>query len=179
MNLAAAYEGEGDIAAARAQFAAAAAAYPLSAEVSWNYGNFLLRQGETDQGYAQIRKAVLSDRSLLPLASSRVWRASRDINVLLDDVLPADADSYSARAGLFFLNSIKPRRLWRSGSGSSDSSQPMPLSKSFPLIDALVQTDDSADAARVWVEALKAAGMAYSAAFEPFIDLERKLPSRL
>ena len=161
MNLAAAYEGEGDIAAARAQFAAAAAAYPLSAEVSWNYGNFLLRQGETDEGYAQIRKAVLSDRSLLPLASSRVWRASRDINVLLDDVLPADADSYSAALDYFSsIDQTAPSlAVWERLIGLS---QPMPLSKSFPLIDALVQTDDSADAARVWVEALKAAGMAYS-----------------
>src|SRR6201986_3487275 len=80
MNLASAYETAGDIPAAREQYAAALAAYPLSAEVQWNYGNFLLRQGEDDAGYAEIRSAVQRDRSRLPLAASRVWRASRDVN---------------------------------------------------------------------------------------------------
>ena len=158
MNLAAAYEGAGDIAAARVQFAEAAVAYPLSAEVAWNYGSFLLRQGETDQGYAQMRKAVLSDRSLLPLASSRVWRASRDVNILLDDVLPADADAYSQ--ALDYFSSIHQTAaslvIWERLIGLG---QPVLLSKSFPLIDTLIQADDSTDAFRVWVEALKAAGM--------------------
>ncbi len=158
MNLAAAFEGAGEIDQARAQFADAAAAYPLSAEVAWNYGNFLLRQGETDEGYAQIRKAVLSDRSLLPLASSRVWRASRDVNVLLDDVLPRDADAYSTALDYFSaIHQTAPSlAVWERLIGLG---QPMPLGKSFPLIDALIQSDDSKDASRVWIEALKAAGM--------------------
>src|ERR1700729_1139637 len=37
MNLASAYESAGDVRAAREQYAAARAEYPLSAEVSWNY----------------------------------------------------------------------------------------------------------------------------------------------
>jgi hypothetical protein len=161
MNLAAAYESAGEIAEARAQFAAAAAAYPRSAEVSWNYGNFLLRQGETDEGYAQIHRAVISDRSLLPLACSRVWRASRDVNVLLDDVLPRDADAYSSALDYFSaIHQTAPSlAVWERLIGLG---QPMPLAKSFPLIEALIQTDDSADASRVWIEALKASGMPYT-----------------
>ena len=37
----------------------------------------------------------------------------------------------------------------------------MELSKSFPLLDALIQQDDSADATRVWSRRLTAAGMPY------------------
>jgi len=35
-------------------FRAAQAAYPISAEVSWKYGNFLLRQDRLPEAYAEI-----------------------------------------------------------------------------------------------------------------------------
>ena len=54
MNLAAAYEADGDIPHAREQFEKAREVYPLSAEVAWNYGNFLLRQDQPSEGYSQI-----------------------------------------------------------------------------------------------------------------------------
>src|SRR5580698_5094406 len=44
LDLGTAYETEGDTAAARNAFVQAKRAYPLSPEVSWRYGNFLLRQ---------------------------------------------------------------------------------------------------------------------------------------
>jgi tetratricopeptide (TPR) repeat protein len=161
MNLAAAYEGSGNVAQAREQYALASAAYPLSAQVAWNYGNFLLRQGDNAEGYAQLRRAIDSDRSLLTLAASRVWRSSRDVNVVLNDVLPADADAYEH--ALDYFSSIHQTdaslAVWNKLIGLG---QPLPLSKSFPLIEALIKTDDSADASRVWQEALKAAGIPYS-----------------
>ena len=48
-DLGAAYETEGNVAAARDTFLRAKAAYPLSAEVSWRHGNFLLRQGDRSE----------------------------------------------------------------------------------------------------------------------------------
>lgn len=162
MNLAAAYEGAGEVDQARQQYVDASTVYPLSAQVAWNYGNFLLRQGDTAEGYAQIRRAILADRSLLTLASSRVWRASRDVNVLLDQVLPADADAYEH--ALDYFSSIHQTSaslaVWDKLIALG---QPLPLSKSFPVIEALIQTDDSSDAARVWRDALKSAGIPYSA----------------
>src|SRR5260370_27433586 len=84
MNLAGAYEANGDVSGAQKAFEHARAVYPLSAEVAWNYGNFLLRQDQDAAGYAEIRHAVQSDPRLLMLAISRVWRASHDVNILLD-----------------------------------------------------------------------------------------------
>jgi tetratricopeptide (TPR) repeat protein len=158
MNLAGAYEAAGDIANARAQFAEASAVYPLSAEVNWNYGNFLLRQGQDEEGYTQIHKAILSDRSLLTLAASRVWRASRDVDVLLDRVLPQDAEAYTRALDYFSsIHATAPSlAVWRR---LTSLGQPLELSKSFPLIEALIQDDDAADATRVWAQALTAAGM--------------------
>ncbi len=94
MNLAGAYEENGDLSAAQNAFERARSVYPLSAEVAWNYGNFLLRQGKEAEGYAEIHHAVQSDPKMLTLAISRVWRSSRDVNVLLDQVLPPDVNAY-------------------------------------------------------------------------------------
>jgi Tetratricopeptide repeat len=160
MNLAAAYEAAGEIPKARAQFAAASAAYPLSAEVDWNYGNFLLRQDEDDAGYAEIRKAVQIDRTLLPLAASRVWRSSHDVEALLDNVLPRDADAYYNALDYFSaIHQTAPSiAVWQR---LISLRQPIELSKSFPLIDALIAADDSTNASRVWREALGASGITW------------------
>src|SRR5271155_5626979 len=48
LDLGTAYESEGNLPAARDAFLQAKKAYPLTAEVSWRFGNFLLRQGELE-----------------------------------------------------------------------------------------------------------------------------------
>jgi tetratricopeptide (TPR) repeat protein len=158
MNLAGAYEENGDLSGAESAFERARSVYPLSAEVAWDYGNFLLRQGKEAEGYAEIHHAVQSDPKLLTLAVSRVWRSSRDVNVLLDQVLPPDVDAYFQ--ALDFFASIRRtdaalvvwHRLLSLG-------KIIPLPKTFPFFDELIQDDRSSDAKQVWVEALAAAGL--------------------
>lgn len=158
MNLAGACEANGDLKGAQDAFEHARAVYPLSAEVAWNYGNFLLRQDQDAAGYAEIHHAVQSDPSFLTLATSRVWRSSRDVNILLDQILPANADAYF-QALDFFASVRKPdpalvvwRRLVALG-------KPLALARTFPFFDELILDDRSSDAARVWIEALAAAGL--------------------
>ncbi|MGC1254613.1 MAG: hypothetical protein WA867_03600, partial [Candidatus Acidiferrales bacterium] len=101
MNLAGAYEAIGDLNGAQHAFDQARAVYPISAEVAWNYGNFLLRQDQDAAAYAEIRHAVQSDPRLLTLAVSRVWRARHDVNVLLDQAVPADVNAYIQALNFF------------------------------------------------------------------------------
>jgi hypothetical protein len=158
MNLAEAYEADGEVAQAREAFQHARSVYPLSAEVSWNYGNFLLRQDQPADGYAEIQHAVRSDPTLLTLAISRTWRASRDVNILLDQVLPGDADAY-LQALDYFANSkqMDPALVvWQRLVGLG---KPIVLAKSFPFIDELIAEDRSADAKKVWTEALAISGL--------------------
>src|SRR5437660_1669567 len=61
LDLAASYESEDNLAAARDAYLHAKKVYPLSAEVSFRYGNFLLRQGELEQAFADLRYAVAAD----------------------------------------------------------------------------------------------------------------------
>jgi tetratricopeptide (TPR) repeat protein len=159
MNLAGAYEANGDLAAAQHALEQARSLYPVSAEVAWNYGNFLLRQDQDAAGYAEIRHAVQSDPKLLTLAISRVWRSSHDVNVLLDQVLPSDVAAYIQ--ALDFFASIRQTdaalSVWRR---LVSLGKPISLPTAFPFLDELILVDRSVDAKQVWVEAVTAAGLA-------------------
>jgi tetratricopeptide (TPR) repeat protein len=60
-ELASVYEGEGHLDAARQALDNAKRAYPLSADIAWRHGNFLLRSGELNQAFREIGRAVELD----------------------------------------------------------------------------------------------------------------------
>jgi tetratricopeptide (TPR) repeat protein len=95
LDLASALEMTGSNGEADSYFRAAQAAYPISAEVSWKYGNFLLRQNRLPEAYAEIHRSLMVDSKLIPLAVSRVWHSDPDIRLLLDQVLPDTPEAYS------------------------------------------------------------------------------------
>jgi tetratricopeptide (TPR) repeat protein len=158
MDLASAREETGDIARAREAFKHARAVYPASAEVAWNYGNFLLRQDEYDEGFAQIQQAVRADPALLPLAISRTWRANHDVKVLLDRVLPANTEAYFRALDFFATNRQADAGLavWQR---LLTLGQSFALSRSFPFLDELILDGQAEEARAVWRQALGAAGL--------------------
>src|SRR5215472_17613928 len=83
LDLAAAQETEGNVAAAREAFLHAKRDYPLSAEGSWSYGNFLLRQGELDSAFLEMRQAVDLDPLRGAEALSRALHAQPNIDLVL------------------------------------------------------------------------------------------------
>src|ERR1700680_4317375 len=95
LDLAGALEMAGNMGEADTNFRAAQAAYPISGEVSWKYGNFLLRQSRLPEAYSEIHRSLAVYPSLIPLAVSRVWHSDPDIHLLLDQVLPDTAVAYS------------------------------------------------------------------------------------
>src|SRR5215472_6777975 len=94
-DLGAAYEAEGNIAAARDAFLHAKSAYPLSAEISWQYGNFLLRQGGTDAAFLEMRHAVEAEPKRGAEALSRALIAEPNISLVIDRVLPPLPEAYT------------------------------------------------------------------------------------
>lgn len=162
LDLAGVYELQDRIPDARNAFLAAKRAYPLSAEVSWRYGNFLLRQGEVPQAFAEIHGAVSVDPQRSAEAFSRCWRVNPDVNAILDQVLPPDRDGYldviheltndhQLAAALVVWNrlvTLQPRRL--------------PLSNPMMLTDALLYARQFDDAQRVWREAVRLSGAPFT-----------------
>src|SRR2546427_1637840 len=93
-DLVTAYEAEGNIPAARDAFLHAKRTYPLSAEVAWRYGNFLLRHEEQDAAFLEIRHAVEEEPQRGAEALSRTLRAEPDIDLTLHRVLPPVSEAY-------------------------------------------------------------------------------------
>jgi hypothetical protein len=94
LDLASAYEIEGDVAAARTAYLQAKHVYPISADVAWRYGNFLLRQGESAAGLLEIHRAVEAEprRGLEAFLTCR--HVEPNFDLLLDRVLAPVASIY-------------------------------------------------------------------------------------
>lgn len=158
MDLASAQETAGKTAEAREAFERARNVYPASAEVAWNYGNFLLRQEDYNEGFAEIHRALLSDPTLLPLAISRSWRSNHDVNLLVERVLPASVDAYFQALDFFASNHQASAGLevWKRLLGLG---KPFELPRSFPFFEDLIFEERADDARHVWREALASAGL--------------------
>jgi len=159
LDLATAYESEGNLVAARDAYLHAKKAYPLSAGASWRYGNFLLRQGEIDSAFSEMRLAVLADPHRAAEAFSRALRAGSSIETTIDRVLPPNTEAYldviwdqttDGHTG----NALK---VW-------DRLAPLhpriSLYDSYSLVSALMTEKRIGEASRVWDQAVLFAGLA-------------------
>jgi tetratricopeptide (TPR) repeat protein len=153
LDLAGAFEMAGNKAEADNFFRAAQAAYPISSEVSWKYGNFLLRQNRYPEAYAEIHRALLVDPKLLPLAVSRVWHSDPDVHLLLEQVLPETPEAYSE--ALSFLTDTEDTgaalEVWRRLIAKDPHAD---MKWSVKLTDMLVAREKYDDAASVWRQAV-------------------------
>src|SRR6266481_6145996 len=154
LDLAAVYESEGDIQDARAAFLQAKLAYPLSADVSWRYGNFLLRQDEIPQAFAEIRRAAYADPKRSGEAFSRCWRVDPDIDAILDTVLPPDRDGYLDVIRELGIQSQFAAALtvWQRLVSMHPA---LNVSDAISLSDLLIQNHQLSDARRVWNDAVR------------------------
>ena len=158
LDLASAYEDVGDLGKAQSAMEKAEAAYPISALVSWNYGNFLVRAGQDRSGYDKIRNAVTSDPKLLPLAISRTWRSGESVDELLNEALPANREAYS-QALTFFTQLKQPDAALQVWKQLVALHQRLPIADTIPFQDILIGNDRAGDARAVWREALTMAGI--------------------
>jgi Tetratricopeptide repeat len=94
LDLGTVYESEGDSASARDAYIQAGKVYPASAAVAWRYGNFLLRQGDVNHAFAEIRRAVYADPTRSAEAFSRCWRVDPDVQAVLAGIIPPDRQPY-------------------------------------------------------------------------------------
>lgn len=157
IDLADAYEMVGDPAQARAAFEAAKSAYPISAEVAWRYGNFLLRQDKLPEAFAEVYRALTEDPKLATLAISRCWRSSRNISRILEQALPPEASVYQ-RALDFLVAEQEDDAAVAVWKGLLELQDSFELARAVPLLDELIGRDRIDEAKGVWQQALRAAG---------------------
>ncbi|MFI5094097.1 MAG: tetratricopeptide repeat protein [Candidatus Acidiferrum sp.] len=158
LDLGAAYESEGKIEDARNAFLQAQHDYPSSPDVSWRYGNFLLRQGALDAAFAQIKQAVEVDPKRGAAAFALCMRVDPDVNAALHRVLPRSQAAYlSVISGLTEQRQTDQALVVWSRLAALRPQFPVP--EAFPLLEALIQKRQMTDAQRVWDQALAIAGV--------------------
>ncbi len=159
LGLGSAYESAGDLAPARDAFLQARKSYPLSAETSWQYGNFLLRQGELKSAFTEMRRAVEADPKRGAEAFSRSFHAEPDVDQFLDRVLPPYRDVYvdviwdQITEG-HTENALK---VWDRLAAIHPA---LRLQDVFTLVGDLLTKKQIGEASRVWDQAVVFAGMA-------------------
>jgi tetratricopeptide (TPR) repeat protein len=94
LDLGTSYELEGKSAEAREAYLRAKQSYPTSADVSWRDGNFLLREGDQAEAYAELRHAIEADPKRAAAAFSRAYRSNPDIGEILRQLLPPKQSVY-------------------------------------------------------------------------------------
>jgi len=153
LDLASALEMSGNDGEADRYFREAKEGYPISAEVYWKYGNFLLRQHQLPQAYAEIHHAVMVDDKLIPLAVSRVWRSNPDVTLLLDQILPDTAEARSD-AMAFFSDEKDPDGALAVWKRQIAKNATVDWKMVYRLTDMLVGGERFEDAGGVWRQAV-------------------------
>jgi len=149
LDLATTYELEGDTEAARDAYLHAKESYPVSAEVSWRYGNYLLRKGELPLAFEELHRALQADPHRAAAAFSRVYRADQNLDDILTKVLPAQASVYidvieEARSA----NQLAvAQEVWAHLLMLHPHLQ---LRDFYRLVDSLLAAGEDADARRIW-----------------------------
>ena len=166
LDLASTLEMAGQNGEADKYFQAAQHDYPISPEVAWKYGNFLLRQKRLPEAYAEIHRAVTVDPKLIPLAVSRAWHSDPDVHVLLDQILP-DTPAADWGAIGFLSDSQEPSAglaVWSRLIGKKPSVEWKAV---FPFLDMLVAQERYDDAGEVWRQATSLGGLVADSAPGP------------
>jgi tetratricopeptide (TPR) repeat protein len=158
LDLATAEELEGDVPAASAAFANAEKSYPLSPEVAWRFGNFLLRQGDLDSAFSELRRAVETDPKRGAEAFSRCLRVEPDVSKILAQVIPPSrAIHLDIIAGLSAEGrTIEALKVW---DRLVALHPPFSMIDAMPLVDALRRKSLIVDATRVWSQAAALSGL--------------------
>jgi len=156
MDLGDAYRASGDSVRAGEAYEKAQADYPISPEVAWRYGSFLLYAGKYSEGYAEIRRALVVQPSLTASAISECWQANQSIGPILNDVLPGKPEYYRAALSFFLSKQLLDPALavWNR---QLSAGLPVEMGQAIPLVNALIDRGRMAEARQAWMQALKAA----------------------
>jgi tetratricopeptide (TPR) repeat protein len=157
MDLADAYEAVGQTTRSREAFERAQSAHPISSDVAWRYGNFLLRQKDYSGAFAEIRRALLIDPDLTVEAVSECYKSSHDLSRILTEVLP-NQQTYYLMASDYFLAQHQTDAALTVWNRLLDLKETTKMAQVVPLIDELIREKRVADALGLWRQALGATG---------------------
>ena len=157
LELAALDEDRGDFSAAKRAYEMAQSDFPISPDVAWRYGSFLLRQGDLSRGFAALRRAIDKDPSLEASVLAESWAVDPSADSIAAAVLPQKA-AYYVRAIRYFLLQEQTGAALTMWTRLLKLNQPVAMTDSIDLIDDLLSENQVSEAHHVWNEALQRSG---------------------
>lgn len=154
LELAALDEARGDFSATRRAYEMAQLDFPVSPDVAWRYGSFLLRQGDLSGGFAALRRAIDKDPSLEASALAESWAVDPRADSIAAAVLPRNA-AYYVRAIRYFLLQKQTGAALVMWTQLLKVNQPVAMRDAIDLIDVLLDEGWISEAHQVWQEALR------------------------
>ena len=155
MDLADAYATAGDAARAKEAYDRAQTSFPMSAEVAWRYGNFLLYRENYSEAYPKIREAISIDPSLTQSALTECWQSNPDVAPIVKGLLPDKREYYVSAVGFFLAQKLADPAVavWNR---QRERGLAVDMEETVLLVDALISEDRIREAQQVWRSGLQA-----------------------
>jgi tetratricopeptide (TPR) repeat protein len=103
-DLASAYQVLGDTSNQTSALEHAIRADAMTPDVAWEAANLYLVQGENEKALREFHVVMANDSSLAATSIQFCWRIKPDVDALLSDVVPRNADAYIAFLSLLEAN---------------------------------------------------------------------------
>jgi tetratricopeptide (TPR) repeat protein len=154
LDLAAAYQVAGDVAGQRSALEQAVLTEPTAPDVAWEAANFYLVQNDLRRALPLFRVVMANDPEQLNAALGLCWRATREVNTMLAEAVPAEPAPYFAFLRLLSKQgqTASAEAVWQ---GLTGLKRPFPASDAFPFFDYLVEKHETAAAVQVWRQLLQ------------------------
>jgi hypothetical protein len=150
---------------------------PSTPDVAWDAANFYWTLGETDRALREFRVVLENDPYLPPAALDRCWRIKPDAEALLRDVVPHNAEVYSAFLD-FLISRNEPVAAARVWAQMVQLQRPVETRHVFDYVRYLIGRREVAQAHQTWQQAATLCDLsAYQASPENLvIDGDFSLP---
>jgi tetratricopeptide (TPR) repeat protein len=130
----------------------AIAADPSTPDVAWEAANFYWALGDTDKALQEFRVVLENDPYLPPAALERCWRIRPDVEALLREVIPRNADVYSSFLD-FLISKNEPAAAARVWTEMVRLQRPVDTRYVFDYVRFLVDKREVAQAHEAWRQA--------------------------
>jgi len=150
-DLASAYQVLGDTARQTAALEHAIQADSMTPDVAWEAANLYLVQGETEKALREFRVVMANDTSLANASIQACWRINPDVDSLLRDVVPRNADAHLALLGLLEAQqqTAGTFKVW---DALIQTNQPFEVRQVYAYLRYLIQHKEVDQAVKVWQE---------------------------
>lgn len=157
-DLASAYQVLGDTSGQTAALEHAIQADSMTPDVAWEAANLYLVQGQNEKALREFRVVMANDTSLAATAIRFCWRIRPDVDALLRNVVPQNANAYLA-----FLALLQARgetagslKVW---DALIETHQPFELHYVFDYLRFLIVHKEVDQAVLVWQQAASRFGL--------------------